>query len=375
MKLRDKTFFHIKCLNQEKILNEASKVVLLNDIERISPNETVLSCSFFQHKKLDKLLQKHNINVLSKTHKGVAHKFLQIFRSYGILFAFVLFFVVYFVQSGVVWQYQVSGTSSLSSAEVVDFVKQNFSKQKAKMDTKQIELKLVENFEEVSFVSCIIKGQTLVINIKEKLMPDEIYGDFLPIVSQKYAKITEIELVSGTLNVKVGDVVKKGDVLVEPYTIDTSGNIKQVEAKAKIIAEVYNEGSVEHFAEKIEIVKTGNFVEKNKITLFGLEIYSYEESCDFQMQEVFEEEVELTTNLPLPFKMTKTKIYELREEKISTNFEDVKEEYIEKARQKALANCKNCDTIVDEFYTIRHISGITIVNFCVTTQEEIGDFG
>ena len=54
-------------------------------------------------------------------------------------------------------------------------------------------------------------------------MPDEMLGNFLPIIANKDGKITKIELISGTAVVKVGDFVTKGSVLVEPYTIDTSG--------------------------------------------------------------------------------------------------------------------------------------------------------
>ncbi|MDE6583266.1 MAG: sporulation protein YqfD, partial [Clostridia bacterium] len=240
------------------------------------------------------------------------------------------------------------------------------------VNTENIEIGLVENFEEISFASCIVKGQTIVINIKEKLLPNEMVGDFAPIIAQKDGKITEIELISGTAVVKVGDYVTKGSVLIEPYTIDTSGNLMQVEAKAKIVAEVYNQESVEHYENSVEILRTGKVIEHSEVTLFGLSIYTLKPEMDFEFYETEVQDVNLIENIFLPFKMRKTTYYELEKRTISSNFEEVESEFIEKARTKTLENCKICDTIIDEFYTVRHLAGVDIVNYCIVTLEEIG---
>ena len=79
-------------------------------------------------------------------------------------------------------------------------------------------------------------------------------------------------------------------------------------------------------------------------------------------------------NLPLPFKLKKTTFFELQEKTIESNFEDVKDEFIEKARQKALQNVENCDKIIEEFYTLRHQSNATFVDYCIVTKEPIGVF-
>ena len=89
------------------------------------------------------------------------------------------------------------------------------------------------------------------------------------------------------------------------------------------------------------------------------------------MYEVETEDVDLIKNLFLPFKMRKTYIYELKENVIESNFEDVKEEIVAKAKEKALEKCGECDNIKDEFYTIRHISGVTIVNFCIVIEQQL----
>ena len=371
MKFKNETKFEITGLNQEKLLNELCKTVSLSDIDRREKNKTSFKCSYFEHKKVEKFLKSKNVKIDSVAHESVAYKFHKLFTSWGLVVAIVLFAVLYFLQGQYVVQYEVSGVDKLSEESVVDFVKKNYPQKKSQIDTEAIEVGLTATFPRISLVSCMIKGQTMVINIKEKLLPNEMYGDFAPLVAEKDGRITEIELISGTLQVKVGDFVQKGDVLVEPYTIDTSGQLKKVEARAEIKADVYYEGSVDHYQTYISVERTGNIAVENTITLFGLTIYTFKEEHNFKMYEVEYEDVELSKNLVFPFKMKKTYIYELSERVVESNFEDVREEYIAMARESALKNCENTDNIKDEYYTLRHLSGVTIVNYCVVIEEEI----
>lgn len=371
MKIKNLTKFHISGLNQEKLLSQLCKQCPLSDIERNSKSDTTFKCSYFDHRKVEKFLKSKNVKIESVTHEGYAHKFFQIFTSYGLIAAFAIFSVLYVVQAQFVLQYCVIGLDKLTESEIVSFVKQEFPAKKSQINTKLVETALIDNFPRISFVSCIIRGQTLVLNIKEKLMPDEMYGSFSPLVAKKDGRISEINLISGTLNVKVGDFVRAGDILVEPFTIDTSGQVKQVEAKAEIVAQVYNEGSVDHYETYVEVVRTGRKVVQNDITLFGLSIYTFKEELNFQMYETEVEDVDLSKNLFLPFKMRKTTFFELEQHTVITKFEDVKDEFVAKAKEKALEKCENYQLMKEEFFTIRELAGVTIVNFCIVTEEDI----
>lgn len=374
MKLKNATKFHICGLNQEKLLNELCKEFNLSEIERNSKNDTTFKCSYFDHKKVENILKKRNIKIQSITHEGVAHQIIKIISSYGLIASLVLFSIFFVFQFQFVLQYEVMGLDRLEESEIVSFVKSEFSSKKSEIDTEMVETSLMDNFEEISFASCIIKGQTLVINIKEKLLPSEMYGDFSPILAKKDGRISKINLVSGTLRVKVGDIVRKGDLLVEPYMLDASGELKKVEAKAEIFAEVYCEGSADHYETYINVSRTGRKIEQNQITLFGLPIYSFKEDLNFQMYESEVEEIDLSKNLFLPFKIQKTTFYELEQHTIVSNFEDVKDEFVEKAKEKALEKCEHYELLKEEFYTTRHLAGVTIINFCIVTEEEIGGY-
>jgi sporulation protein YqfD len=373
MKIKSETRFHVKTLNQEKLLNKISKKFQISNVRRLNEKELCFSCDFLSSKNLQKFLKDNDIEILSIKHSGIFWRILSLSKSLGLIFALVFCSIFYVVQSQFILQYQIFGTENLQKTSIINFIDANFGRKISNIDTDNVEIMLADNFDEISFVSCIIKGQTLVLNIKEKLLPDEKYGTFQPIISDKDAKITEIELISGTLAVSVGDIVKAGDVLVEPFVINSAGETVKVEAQAKITAEVYYVGTSEHYDKLVEVFRTGRICEQNYVTLFGLNLYSFKNENTFELFEVESQTSDLVVNNFLPLKLKKTTIYELSERVVETDFEEVKDEICEKARQKALENCKNYDKIIDEYYTIRHGSGVTIVNFCVTTQEEIGE--
>ena len=372
MSIRGKTRFHIKGLNQEKMLNKISKETPVFELERLSKKESTFCVEYSKTKDVKSKLLADGFEIVSQRQSGVVPMLACAAKKYGVVVAVFLSFFLFLFQYQYVWQYDVIGTSFLSKNEVVSFVKDNFSNKKNQIETKEIENALSHNFEEISFVSCIIRGQTLVLNIKEKLLPEEIFGQFRPIFAQKSGKITQINLVSGTLLVKVGDFVKEGDVLVEPFVIDSSGEKRKVEANAEIFAEVYNEGSAEHFQSKLEKYRTGKISTKNEVKLFGLTVYSINPKESFLMFETEKSEKVLTKNNLLPFKLCSICFYEIKERLVESKFEDVKEEIIEKSKQNALSKINKRDKITEEYYTIKHLDSVTIVDYCIVTDELIG---
>jgi len=57
---------------------------------------------------------------------------------------------------------------------------------------------------------------------------------------------------------------------------------------------------------------------------------------------------------------------------VESVFEDVKDEYVQKSREKALKNVSKDDKIVNEYYTIKSLNSVTIVHYCVVSSGLIG---
>ena len=367
--LKSGVLFKIKGLNIEKNLNILSKQVEIFDIFRHSKNLTSFRVGVTKAKSVKKFLQAHNYEILEERRVGGAI-FLRVL-SLNVLLPVVFGALLIFLQSPFILQYEILGEENIMEKEVVEYIKTNFPKNKYKLNTKKVEGALYDHFDEISFVSVIVRGQTLVVNIKEKLLPEEIYGEFAPIVSDYDGKITEFELVSGTMAVKIGDYVRAGDVLVYPFYID-GGVRHRVLAKAQITMEIYHTASVQHQNERTEKVRTGRTSERLVVTLFNLPIYCNEAKETFSL---YEEEVEikpLILNNLLPLKLERTTYFELKLVQIKESFAEAEGRLKKEAREKALKKLTKCGIIKNEFVQSSETDGGMLVSYTIVEEIEVG---
>lgn len=362
----------IKGLNQERAINKLSKSVSLLKVDRQDKQVCVLEVSPKDIKKARKLLQEDNFEIVQVKDYGVYSIAKKLRSYYGVLAGLVLCFCAYFVQLGFVWQVKVYGNERLSTSEITQFIDDNLvSRYISKIDTKNLEIGLREQFKRISSVSVAVVGQSIVVNINEAVLPEEMGGDFEPLVSNFDCRITEIKLVQGTLNFKVGDIVRAGETLVEPYIIDSEGQLRAVKPMASIKADVWIESSSEHFDSYYQTSHSGKSIEMSEVYLFGVKVYSNVKPVTFKQYELEEELCDLNKNNLLPFKLRKLRYYETKTELIEQNFEEVKEQIISATREKALQNLQECEIIKEEDCTITEAGGVHIVRYVLTVNREI----
>lgn len=374
MKLKNKIKLKIKGLNQERAFNNLIKEVKILKLDRLDKSTAEIEISPKDNKKVKKFLKKANFEILDETKYGFA-KFMQAIKScYGVLIGLALVFCGYLAQIPFVWQIKIYGLESLTTQEVEDCIsKSMLSHFKGAIDTRGIEIALKNNFAKISAASVAVIGQTLVVNIHESDLPDEMTATYQPIVSNYDCKITEIELIQGTLSVEIGQIVRKGQVLVQPYIIDSQGQTRMVKPMAHIKADVWFSSQIEHNSSYLQRTRTGKKVTQSEVFFMGLPIFTLNKNVNFKEYEVVESEQNLTKNLVLPLKLRKKTYYEMETTMVETNFEDVKNQIIEEAKQKALQNIFDYEIIKDENYKIKQAAGISIVTYVITVNREIGE--
>ena len=373
MNFKNKTIFKIKGLNQERSFNNISKTVSVYNIKKEDDGTSQFEVDYKDAKKTKKFLEQQGFQILSVTNHGILFKFKNLFTRYGIVAGLIFCLLFYLLQYNFILQVKVLGEpseiQSLIKEYVVDNLNSNF---KYNIDTKEIENSIKAEFDQVSSVSVAIYGQTLLINYNPSTIPEEMRGEFDPIVSEYDGMITDIELVSGTLNVKVGDIVQKGDVLVYPYIIDTDGETRQVTPSAKITANVWFSESITHYDYRLETKRTGKKIVSSFVKLGDLVIYSHDRENNFQEYEVESYSQPLTKNLLLPFTLEKIVYYQTQTDEIIEPFEEVQEEVIEKAREKTLIFLDKNAIIIDENYIIKDAGSVHNVIYTITTSITFG---
>lgn len=365
--------FEILGLNQEKAFNLLSKEVKIYKIKRIEHNRATFEVDSRNEKKVYSILQTFNLSINLLERVGFKKRVEKLLSSVGLVLGGIICFIVYIIQYNFVLKIEVWGSEEVSSSEIKSYADEILtSRLKKDINTKKVEEKIKNRFDKVSSVSVAIVGQTLVINLNEGLIPPEMGDDFQPIISQEDGLVTKVTLIQGTLNVKVGDIVKKGDILVYPYIIDTDGEERKVQPKAEIEGDVWLRAEYCHKDYLVKTQRTGRISREERVILFGKVIYSYNKKQEF---ELFEEELSvqnLATNNILPFKLERKICYELEKVEEIMPFEENKSEILDLARQNVLIFLKKNEIIKEEKYFIREGGGCHFIDYLLTVNRNIG---
>ena len=247
--------------------------------------------------------------------------------------------IFYIFSSAFTWQIQVFGTEQLCKADIIKVLKEN-NIQTGKINlisSEEIESILLNNYDRIAQVSVIKQGTAIVINLSEKLV--YIEEEFKPIKAVANGIITEIKIITGTTNIKVGDYVNKGDILVLPFNLNTNGEKVSVKPLAEIKAKMFVVGKTELNKVETKLVRTGKTVKINQYKIRNLNLFSSKIKNSFALFEtvVYNENI---SGL-IPFNREVTVFYELKPKQVEFNLlenkEKIEQESLFLARKNLIA--------------------------------------
>lgn len=359
-------------INTEKVVNKLIKNNVVLNLKK-TENDVVFYVKLIHFKSTINILKKSGIENFSYEFKGFSNIFLSLKRV-GIITAIIISFAIYLISNLFVTKIQINGNFLTETNDIIKILNENgvkTSSLKSSINTKLLENKLME-ISYISSVSVVTKGTTLIVNVKEKLNNSEYVnlGKFEPVISLYDAKIVSMNVVQGSPSVKVGDIVKLGDVLVEPFVISSDGKILEVQPIAEIVCEIWFSSTLCVKDVSVQSVRTGNVIENRKLTLCGLDIFSENKQNNFNEFEVETEEANLT-NMFLPLKVIKQKIYEIEKKDIVVDFENEKQKFVEQCRKMSLLNIQNDDKIKDESYVCEKTQEGNLISYTITVVRKV----
>lgn len=376
MKLGGVKFF-VKGVNQERAFTTLSSLVNIFSLKRTS-NTTAEFCVDMQYEKfVERKITELNLKIDKKKRFGILNQLTLFFKRFGIIAGIFISLTMQIVFSYFVFSVKIIGLETINENEVETVLKENNLYgfiYKGALNKSDVEKTLMNEFDKISMVSAIIKGNTLIISIKEKVINDEYENadNFSSLKSQYDCLITDIKLISGTLKVKVGQIVQYGDVLVEPYIIDSSGERRAVKAEAEINARVWYTGHQTHFSERLEVVKTGNKTRYVNLTFLGFNLINNlkKEPAYTSYETVINTKCISNFNI-LPIYRQEIIYYETKQILVEEDFESVKENILQKAKEMALNLVEECDIINKEYFNVTTENKITYVEYVIEVEKRI----
>ena len=168
------------------------------------------------------------------------HKFLRFLRS-NLAFVLCVCLIVMTLPFAMLFvsKTEIYGLKTINKQQILQVLAQNgYNEGKLRFDydLKNIEKVLVTNLPSISLASAIIKGNTLVINVREMIDNSAYLYDYEPITAPIDCVIESIDLISGLVLKKSGDIAKAGEVVVSPKVKTSQGKELSIPAKAEIVA-------------------------------------------------------------------------------------------------------------------------------------------
>lgn len=328
----------------------------------------------------------------SKTRLGILEKFgLPFFlyrnRKRKVFFLGILFFwMILYTLSIFVWDIHIEGNYTYTEDVLVDYLKEQDIRHgmlRWNVDCEEIKNMLRNEYMEITWVSAQVSGTRLIIQVKENyglLNVPERDQEPCDIVAEKDGIITEIITRSGVAQVKPGDVVTKGQLLVSgavPITNDAEEVVttRYVHSDATIRAKTvygYEDSFPVLHSERIY---TGKMRKGVYIRLLSRYIQVSPYKIPFDTHDIVKEEYQLKifSNFYLPVYWGRVRFEEYNE------YEDYYTP--DRAFQLAALNLKYfCEKLEEEgvFIEEKRVEGMIDKGICsssghIRTMEEIGE--
>lgn len=262
--------------NSERILDLTAKNRITLWDSRLVKNGIESSITVKDFKSLRSIIKKSGIKVHILKKRGLPFKVNKNRKRMGLALGGIFFVLFLFIMSGYIWIINVEGNNYVKSEDIKNICREmgiDVGVRKSSINPKQQRQTLLLKAEELSWASLNIEGSKLTVNVSEVARVHKDTNAY-NIKASKDGIIKKIDVTSGTCVVKIGDVVKKGDLLVSGV-VEESGTTKFVNSEGSILANTTNEIKLsEKFKRTVEI-RNGKTARRYVLQFFGLKIPLY----------------------------------------------------------------------------------------------------
>lgn len=364
----------------ERFINiSRSKKYMMWNIKKCNEINMELNIEIKDFKEFCKIAKKTQCKIKIKAKKGLPfliEKYKK--RKVFLLFLCLIIFAI-ILSSNFIWNIDIIEENGENSENVMEDVKNaglNIGKFKSKIDTKEIINKIRLNRKDIAWMGIELKGTNAIVKIvKASEKPDIIAEDeYCNIVSDKDGVITKINAQNGTANVKVGDTIKKGDILINGWMEGKYTGIRYVHAKGNVEARVWYTKS-----KKIEY-KTTEKEETGRIdTVYAMKINKFKinfpkKLSNFEIYDTIETEnkVRIFSNFYLPISVIKTINKEQKLVDKTYSIEEAKGLGTQELEQELMEEIKDIEKIVNKNINVKENNDSIEITVTYEVLENIG---
>lgn len=280
---------------------------------------------------------------------------------------FVVFLLIVvnciWISSSFVWNVDIveeSGKEINNLRQDLENAGLKFGVPKSKIKSKEIinQIRLKRN--DISWIGIELKGTNAIVKVAKAEEKPEIVdnSEYCNVVSNKTGVITKINVQNGMANVKKGDMIREGDILINGWMEGKYTGIRYVHAKGEIEAKVWHTKSKKIPYTLTQTRQTGNEENKYGIKINNFQINFSKKYSKFKIYDTIETDskIRIFSNFYLPISIVKTTYKETEqhtkkytpEEAIKLGVEELKNELEQEIQDKEKIVNKNVNTYEHE---------------------------
>lgn len=259
-------FVRIKIIGEfpERLLNGLSANGI--SVWNISKKNDGIELNVFARKysKIKRIRKRERTRIIKKY--GLPFVLSKYRMRYGMVVGAIVFFVLLAVMSNFIWNVKIVGNVKISNEELMQAIKKiglSEGTPVSSLDTRTMPSMLKLEVEDIAWAAVNIDGSVATVEITERVKADVESTEPSNLISSQDGTVVAVKVISGSLKVKVGDTVRKGDLLASGVVEYKYGKFDFVRAAGEVICRTRDKIEIEISYEQIYTVRTGK-VEKRR---------------------------------------------------------------------------------------------------------------
>ena len=354
--------------DKKKVLNDIliSSVPIENS--KINENkELILTVKSKYIGRFKQILSENGSDAKIVKNNGYIEIFSGLKGRLGLLIGFIfLLFALYF-SSKIIWKIDISGNTNISDEEIINELAKSgltLGTYIPNIDYATLHNKVLLSCDKLSWISVNITGNIASVVVKENVnIKPEKEPQYSNVIASSDGYIAEIKVINGEKVVSVGDVVKKGDILISGVIDSQSEGIRYEHASGEIYAYVNKTIKIEIPYESVKKVYTGKkYTEKSyKLYNFPIKFSSkYRNQSILYDKIIKKESLSLLGISDLPIEVISTTYYEYIEEPIVLSTQEAVDKAFVELRNSIDVILKNAELVSKKVETSYDENGFYI---------------
>lgn len=364
------------CRNSQRLLNKLTeKRIAVRGVE-ILQDKMKFSIQDKRLKTVVEIMDKMALEYVVESRGGAYLAKKLTLRYISLAITAVIVVALLFYMTSICFKVEIECSDPQLSAQISDVLEENSIKTmmpKSKIDTSKLSYELTKNIDKIGFANCYFNGGVLHVSIKDVHIKEE-NGEYERIVADRDCIITKVLVYSGTALVKEGDVVKKGDVLIEGY-VDTMPKDPEneenerfsVPADGVVMGQTAYTKQIVVTDSEVRALRTGESYSVTQIYLFGKPIGK---SNPIKYAQ-YEYSVQTKTfGSVIPIKAVTTTYYETQIKSVELSESDI-EEAVSLAYIELWQALPTDAKLLNDYIYKKKLDNLHIIDIYLIAEEEI----